>query len=524
MSKTKISISLIKKGIPIGGVVKNPISTLRLPNGNTLYYKSNHEVRPKWLDNFFGEDIVCQGVLTKSASAVILYELNVGENESRIFAVCFGFGRSLLESNVIEKRFGLLVTLNSVDPKKLRSVDINSLEAVPLNNRIQSSALSGISNFNIDVDKDLLKSITGKADGGILNGTLSGADSLSVSTDNKYDEMDDFLIHCYYLYKSEHYKEDGFEWIDQIQGIKDTAIIEHLKNRLVQELNSEHPDHLWTSIPEIVDYGSMNSFRLKSDTDYDDLSIETIKAEYNSEFNIGNLKSRRIKCFNSEGNQVRSWSVYQCLYFELNEQGRQYLLNDGKWYEVAPNYVHSVKEYYTNTPLSELPMLDYEWRTEEEYNKNVCEANPDRYFLMDRDLVGQGGSKIEFCDIYTRDRQFVHVKKYSGSSVLSHLFFQGSVSAHNFFDLDFRKKVNQKLRAEFKVPEVESIQASDYEVVFAIAKDNLPERTHPDIPFFSIVSFKTVATELKRFGFKVSIKGINRTYVKQNDEDGGNEQ
>ena len=62
--------------------------------------------------------------------------------------------------------------------------------------------------------------MTGKVSEGDLTGTISGADSLSVSTDKSYDELEDFLKHCYYLYKSNHYRDAGFDWINQIQEIK----------------------------------------------------------------------------------------------------------------------------------------------------------------------------------------------------------------------------------------------------------------------------------------------------------------
>lgn len=70
----------------------------------------------------------------------------------------------------------------------------------------------------------------------------------------------------------------------------------------------------------------------------------------------------------------------------------------------------------------------------------------------------------------------------------------------------------------FQVPETDNISALEYEVIFAIAKDNLEEGERPDIPFFSKVSFRSVSSRLKHYGFKVSIKGINRTYRDNNIE------
>lgn len=511
MAKTKLSISLIKESIPLNEVIKAHTPQMELPHGKILYYQNNQPKKPKWLNNFFGNDVVDEGaLLTKSAAAVILYQVNVEEQASRIFAVCFGFGKTLLKSNVTERRFGLRVTLNSVDPEKLRSIDINSMEAIPLNNRIQSSALSSIGNFNIDADKDMLKSVTGKTTNEELNGTLSGAESLSVSTDKKYNDMDDILRHCYTLYKSDRYKYNGFDWVDQIQAIKDSAKIKELNNRLIETLNSETPENIWTSIPEVVDYDITDSFQLKSDKNHDDLSIDIIKSEYPGGFTSSNVKSRKIKCLDATGSVMKSWSIYRCLYADFVIDNHQYLLNDGKWYEVELNYVRSVQDFYENVQLSDLPLPDYQWENEKKYNDETCKKYPGQYFLMDRKTIRQGGTPIEFCDIYTINKQFVHVKKYSGSCVLSHLFLQGLVSADNFFDLSYRQKANEKLEEAFKVSE-EDISANDYEVVFVIAQKDLNADNRPNIPFFSKVSFKSVVSQLKRYGYKVSIKGIKIT-------------
>ena len=72
------------------------------------------------------------------------------------------------------------------------------------------------------------------------------------------------------------------------------------------------------------------------------------------------------------------------------------------------------------------------------------------------------------------------------------------------------------------MPKTDNISALGYEVVFAIAKDNLEEGERPEIPFFSKVSFWSVSSRLKHYDFKVSIKGINRTY-RDNNNEGGNE-
>ena len=81
----------------------------------------------------------------------------------------------------------------------------------------------------------------------------------------------------------------------------------------------------------------------------------------------------------------------------------------------------------------------------------------------------------------------IHVKKYSQSSVLSHLFNQGYVSANFLLDRKFRKKINDDLFTEnFKIANVSDRPNTQrdniYEVVFAIISNTNSEL---NIPFFS---------------------------------------
>lgn len=63
MAKTKLSISLIKEGIPIGNILKLCIPLLTLANGLILYYKNNQPVSPKWVNSFLKGEYVGLGSL-----------------------------------------------------------------------------------------------------------------------------------------------------------------------------------------------------------------------------------------------------------------------------------------------------------------------------------------------------------------------------------------------------------------------------------------------------------------------------
>ena len=236
MAKTKISISLIKEGLQDENVIKERLPYVELPNGNRLYYNHSVSRTPKWVNSFFGEDIPNDALFqTKSVSALLLYNVEIREGIHRLFAICFGYGRNLLRTDVTERRFGLITVLNLVDEKKIRSVDTNSMGASPRNNRIQTSLLSNMMGFNIDKDKDILKAVAGKtSELDEFSGMLSGTDSLSLTTDLKYNNIDELLVNCYVNYQRSDYKEK-FPWIDKMTEVKDKNIIQSLHDEVIEK-------------------------------------------------------------------------------------------------------------------------------------------------------------------------------------------------------------------------------------------------------------------------------------------------
>ena len=75
----------------------------------------------------------------------------------RFFVIVFGQGRHLIKPGTCEERFGLRVTLNSVDPKSLRAVDVSTLEANPFHGTRQASREATLGEFGINLDQDILR-------------------------------------------------------------------------------------------------------------------------------------------------------------------------------------------------------------------------------------------------------------------------------------------------------------------------------------------------------------------------------
>ena len=117
------------------------------------------------------------------------------------------------------------------------------------------------------------------------------------------------------------------------------------------------------------------------------------------------------------------------------------------------------------------------------------------------------GSPIEICDLYTKNKEFVHIKHYGGSGVLSHLFNQGVVSAELFsMHSSYREKMNDKLPVEFRVKNPDQpIIPEEYTVIFGIISDT---KDALEIPFFSKVSLRNSYHRLKLYRYEVYFQKI----------------
>lgn len=95
-------------------------------------------------------------------------------------------------------------------------------------------------------------------------------------------------------------------------------------------------------------------------------------------------------------------------------------MNSGSWYRISRDFVSTVNDDIETIPETEIAFPDYckeeeEGAYNERLSKQICGAR-----LMDRKNIAYGGGKssIEFCDVLTKDKQLVHVKRYRGSAVL----------------------------------------------------------------------------------------------------------
>jgi uncharacterized protein (TIGR04141 family) len=150
------------------------------------------------------------------------------------------------------------------------------------------------------------------------------------------------------------------------------------------------------------------------------------------------------------------------------------------------------------------------------YNERLSNALQGAILLDKRTVSRPQATAIEICDVVTKTKQLVHVKRGTSSSSLSHLFAQGVVSAELLhMDSDFRKKVAKLFSGTFvgsgakRMNDFSWLHGKDFapqecEVVYAIMTDTR-RINREQLPFFSKVNLRLRCDELRRMGFKYSL-------------------
>ena len=515
-STNRLTVYQIKsKFRSLSEIVERKTVTIEVGSLGTFVYERSQPAPPTWLTKFFGNRLDEQiNILTSSAKALFLVPLTENDRKT-YFAISFGQGRHLLKEGVVEERFGLRVVLNSVGAESFRSIDKTALGAIPKHSREQMSRDVAPGEFGIDVEQDLVSSVTGRSQDPTLGSILTGKDALHISAPVDVTNIATFLCYARARSRSKAYRTN-FDWIDQIREVRDTLIEDKLNAELIDRLGQGNLEKTWMAVPEVIDWASVAGFRSvrpKRAKLRADLILQEFLDELEGDtLSIDALKNAHVYAIEAQNEDpLQRWSAFRCLYAEVELGRKRYILNNGKWYQIAPACGEQVQADFQGIPDARLALPEYTGGSELAYNQSAAQILGNAC-CMDQRMISHGGghNKIEFCDILTRDKKLVHVKKYGGSSVLSHLFMQGAVSGELLVsDGEFRARLNQLLPRGYKLsdPKRTKPRAADYDVVFAIISGSVQPL---DIPFFSKVSLRSARRRLEGYGYSVKKQKIQR--------------
>jgi len=400
-----LSIYLIKQEIDEHDIVDAAQDPIAITEIGTFYFEQSHPHPPDWLARFFGSTIDSSIQLYVSSAQGALVVPIEHNGETRFLAVSFGHGRHLLKEGVAEERFSLKVVLNSVDPESFRSIDKTSLGSVPKHSREQMSRDVPPADFGLDVEQDLINSVTGTSRDKLLGNKITGRAALTLSVKVDIHDIKGLLSHCIARFESTDYKKD-FDWIDQIADVRDPSIEKALFTLLTQRLVKGNLDKVWMAVPEIIDWADLKGFRYRQAHRaplHDDLKIGDFLRELGEKpITIDVLRESRVYMISAaRDEEAEHWSALRCTYAELSHDGRLYVLTAGKWYEIAKDFSDQVQDDFKSTPTSTLALPDCTVKDEAAYNESAAATIPETC-CMDRKLIVHGGghNKVEFCDLY----------------------------------------------------------------------------------------------------------------------------
>jgi uncharacterized protein (TIGR04141 family) len=504
MTKSRsFSIYLLKEGFNAANALRDDhalddeVGAQGLPPGATLFVLDSEPHAPWWKLYFAIEKNLTQ--VNKGA----LVFLPVAE---RCFALSFGHVAHNLIDTSYEYDFGLRVTLNSLDPHKLKSTDTLDPGAAK-RQRTQLPIESELTLFDFDRDSTILRSLTGKVrdEHKDLFKHATGSSNLRISTDVESGGLMDLCEQLLGLYQSEQYKA-AFPEIQNIVPVRDPAQIETLNLRLLEAFQERDPD-LNITVPEIVNY-SDNLYAAFAGAGrslvYDDVYIGRYY-EYLDEHavelttvGINDLRRHALVLTDEDGNARDRYSIFKGLVFDTTLAGAQdetFHLTEGNWYRVEDSYITRLADYLD--PLcvpSDLPPYDH--ASEGEYNAAIAVGDATVACLDKQNISPDGQTAVEPCDLLAvRDgvAAFYHVKVSTLSAQLSHLFNQG-VNAVELMRLEpqavdrLEVLIRDALAGGDPDALVALVRERKYRVVFGIVTRKDPAARSANLPLFSRIS------------------------------------
>lgn len=499
------------------GLVRLPLLGLPGVEGE-LFVQAKDPVDPPWVSFLEGAARAeLPSVPYQQSGALMVFRV-----EDSWLALAFGLGRHLLDRNRMVPDFGLKVALNVIDPERVRSLDARAYEQIVVLTRRQGSRGSRAEDLGLDVSREMLRSVTGAP----LNRDdivrVHGSDSLVMTGSIALPELTAKAADWVALYGSDQYRQ-RFRHVDRVRFVSDRQLIAELDASLVSALRSPvlniEPPYL--AEPTIVDFGRIDGYRYTnepgSQTPHAELNLDDYLATLPeaAEPDIEALKRHEVRLIGSDNSTVHSWSVYETLVYEIPRDGVVYALSEGQWSRIDPDVLRRVNERVAAITRSAIALPSAR-ATEDEVTYNRRAADENGWLFLDRDLARLMTERgpVEVCDLFTPERQFVHVKRGFAASAVSHLLNQGLTSAELFRNLpEFRTLVREKF---------ESIQTGSgaivppsrpdrdaFEVVYAVLTPQ-PDRVPADLPFFAKWNLARVADLLENLDYRVSVIGVMR--------------
>nr|WP_145403096.1 DUF6119 family protein [Paenibacillus xylanexedens] len=485
-----------------------------------VFIQRNKSNEPKWI-TFLEKDLDIpnrEEIKNTVNSFVIL--LKIMKNEiPYYFAITGGLGFTAINKNNLESNFGLKVALNSIDAKELKAFDVRNIDLKTRQKRVLFNKGSEVGEFDLNFEQDLINLVSGKSRNQEFGSSVRGStSSLNLNSDVTFSKLGYKCSQILELFLSENYKEN-FGFIDNIRIMKDPEIVTELNQNLFNAILERNKDNLSLAYPDMIEYENCSSYLIRrghkkqrtSEISLEDLfSLLDEDVPFNNPKDIEKIK---ITGFDDSNTPITSSvSLNHFVIYQTEYNQSTYIFSLNNWYKIDNNYFERVQ-----SEMMEIPVIEKKgFLTDIEVNESEGDYNErqdQNYFLcLDKRnfQIANSMSKIEVCDLLSKDKHFVCVKKGTRSATLSHLFAQGSVSMALLKDsAEYRSFVIRQVEDNFptQIFNEDEFPFNECTLVYAISSENSDD-LRTALPFFSKVNILHHYNLIRRLGITVALYRI----------------
>lgn len=495
----------------------------------TLVPKAN----PPWLE--FANSKLTEGeritfrATSKSANGILGLAI-----DGHLFIATFGRSAgACLVRKALEPDFGIKAAMNLCGSDEIRQTRTQSHSITPTHIDRQVAQPSDSFSFGLGESEDL-RAISAhmKSDPRI---TLQGRDHLTIKIigDEKLG-WEDLVRHCR-VFIGAYDKRDYVDLFPNYRNFKSASEpeSEELDGLLISKLRKGDFSDIKLWIPEFVpddEYSYSYADReIKENTIYSFLSPDQLASEMKLDsITAKSLKAKRIYAYSHADSRVVSekwWSLYDCVIFEHKLRDGYFLLSNGDWRLVDPQFYDTVTNFiktqvreepcealYANISIANVKEMK---NKEEMFNAEACERRPQTvHFDQAKLKIGGGRKDKEFCDFLdlTDDgvMRIINCKPYKGSTALTYLFAQTRFYCESFLkDKTFLDAIRDHISKSTSPTkdlylrhigtELQDVNGSDYQIcvwLLCDARDPLPTKT--DLPLIAQYELKLMHDQLRQ--------------------------
>jgi uncharacterized protein (TIGR04141 family) len=443
------------------------------------------------------------------------------EVDDRVLVITFGRGHQRLRLERFEPDFGLRIAGNWLAPDDVVSVDSRAVEQAVFLTRRHASSGTSIGSLGVEQTRESVQSLTGAPSDTARGRRVTGRVAVHLTRPVRPTELPELGRELLAAYAATDY-ETSFPAIEQRRRVDDPATLDELAQLMATGLVAVNHGGTYLAPPELVDWANVAGFRLSGDARGDrrpalDLNDYLGGAGFDhldSDARLEQLHRDSVSLVARDSGTGPRWSIYRALIAQRELRGRSFVLADGNWWRIHPDFIEWVDEQLALLSESEVVLPPYALidADEEAYNARAA-GELGEAMSLDRNLARFTGEKgtVELCDIAGPGKRLIHVKRGIRSQSLSHLFAQAYGSAEVLRHVPAaRRALREKLAPT--LPDLaasiadEAMNAHEWEVVIAIVAP--PARVLASLPFFSRAHLARTVRDLARLDYRVTFRAI----------------